>query len=53
MKTIEDEIRELTIESKKLSKELERIWNKCYGLGSGTSYLICDSCEDKENKNGI
>ena len=48
MKSIEDLIRELTIESKKVSKELERIWNRCYGIGANVQHLTCDSCNDKE-----
>ena len=53
---IEDLLREITIESKRISKELERLWNRYYDIKVGllsNSHISCDSCEDKENKDGI
>ena len=52
MKDIGEQICELVIESKRIAKELERIWNRYYEIKLGNSSstnLPCDACEDRKN----
>ena len=52
MEDIGEQIRDVTIEAKEISKELERLWNLYYNLKFGkptTQHLTCDSCKEKKN----
>jgi len=51
VKDIGEQICEIVIESKRIAKELERIWNLYYDIKLGESpimHLPCDACEEVE-----
>lgn len=53
VKDIGEQICEIVIESKRIAKELERIWNLYYDIKLGESpimHLPCDSCEEEKDE---
>ncbi len=48
-KDLGERLSAVTIESKRIARELERLWNRYYDIKLGKvspTHLLCDACED-------
>lgn len=49
MKDLEEQLCTITIESKRIAKELTRLWNRYHDIKLGkppVTHLPCDACEE-------